>query len=66
MSLIRSLEVALWATALATLFGTAASLAIARSGRQRTRMLDTMFTSPMILPGVAFGLVRVSSSLYLH
>src|SRR5258706_1303425 len=54
-----SLEVALWATALATLFGTAASLAIARSGRQWARMLDTMFMSPMILPGVAFGLAAL-------
>jgi putative spermidine/putrescine transport system permease protein len=60
-----SLEVALWATALATLFGTAASLAIARSGRQWARMLDTMFMSPMILPGVAFGLAALMYFTFL-
>jgi putative spermidine/putrescine transport system permease protein len=60
-----SLEVALWATTLATLFGTAASLAIARSGRQSARMLDTMFMSPMILPGVAFGLAALMYFTFL-
>src|SRR6202035_5466108 len=60
-----SLEVALWATALATLFGTAASLAIARSGRPWARMLDTMFMSPMILPGVAFGLAALMYFTFL-
>src|SRR5260221_12613184 len=46
-----SFEVALWATALAALFGTAASLAIPRSGRRWARMLETTFWSSVILPG---------------
>src|SRR5260370_37195852 len=40
-----SLGVALWATALATLFGTAASLAIARSGPQCARTLGKTLMS---------------------
>src|SRR3954454_12816705 len=40
-----SVEVALWATALATLFGTAAALALARSRARWARTLDTVFMS---------------------
>ena len=54
-----SLEVAAWATAAAALFGTAAALALARSRARWARTLDTVFMSPMILPGLAFGLAAL-------
>lgn len=54
-----SLEVAAWATAAAALFGTAAALALARTRARWARLLDTVFMSPMILPGLAFGLAAL-------
>ncbi len=54
-----SLEVAAWATAGAALFGTAAALALARTRARWARVLDTVFMSPMILPGLAFGLAAL-------
>ena len=54
-----SLEVAAWATGGAALFGTAAALALARTRARWARVLDTVFMSPMILPGLAFGLAAL-------
>ena len=54
-----SLEVAAWATAGAALFGTAAALALARTRARWARVMDTVFMSPMILPGLAFGLAAL-------
>ena len=60
-----SLEVAAWSTGLATIFGTAAALALARSGARWARVLDTVFMSPMILPGLAFGLAALMYFTFL-
>ena len=54
-----SLEVAAWSTFAATLLGTMAALAIARTRARWARALDTIFMSPMILPGLAFGLAAL-------
>lgn len=54
-----SLEVAAWATAASTLFGTMAALALARSRSAWARATDAVFMSPMILPGLAFGLAAL-------
>ena len=54
-----SLEVAAWATALSTIFGTMAALALARSRTTLARTADAVFMSPMILPGLAFGLAAL-------
>jgi putative spermidine/putrescine transport system permease protein len=60
-----SLEVAAWSTAAAALFGTMAALAIARSARRWARTLDAVFMSPMILPGLAFGLAALMYFTFL-
>jgi putative spermidine/putrescine transport system permease protein len=54
-----SLKVAIWTTALAVLFGVAASLAIARSDKATARVLDSVFMSPLILPALSFGLASL-------
>lgn len=54
-----SLEVAAWATAASTLFGAMAALALARSRSAWARATDAVFMSPMILPGLAFGLAAL-------
>lgn len=54
-----SLKVALWSTACAVLFGTMASLAITRSPSRWARSADAVFMSPMILPGLSFGLAAL-------
>src|SRR5688500_17601654 len=60
-----SLEVAAWSTGLATLFGAMAALALARSRAKWARTLDTLFMSPMILPGLAFGLAALMYFTFL-
>lgn len=54
-----SLEVAAWSTGFATLFGTMAAMALARRTSNWARALDFFFMSPMILPGIAFGLAAL-------
>jgi putative spermidine/putrescine transport system permease protein len=51
-----SFLVATMTTVLCVVLGTAASLAISRSTRKAARWLDALFMSPLILPGLAFGL----------
>jgi putative spermidine/putrescine transport system permease protein len=51
-----SLIVAAIATSLATLLGTLAALAIARTKAAWARSLDVVFMSPLILPTLAYGL----------
>jgi putrescine transport system permease protein len=52
-----SLEIAVTAATLATLFGTLAGMALARFGRFRGRTLFTgMITSPLVMPEVITGL----------
>ena len=60
-----SFEVAAWSTGLATLFGTMTALALARSRARWARTLDTVFMSPMILPGLAFGLAALMYFTFL-
>jgi putative spermidine/putrescine transport system permease protein len=50
-----SLVVAFWTTAIAVTFGTAASMAIARSRARLVRAADLLFMSPLLLPALAFG-----------
>jgi putative spermidine/putrescine transport system permease protein len=54
-----SLKVGLCSTAAAVLLGTLASLAITRSRARWARTLDALFMSPMILPGLSFGLAAL-------
>lgn len=54
-----SLTAALWSAAAAAVFGTMAALAIARSSTRTARALDAYFMSPLILPGIAFGLAAL-------
>ncbi|BBK41441.1 ABC transporter permease [Allostella vacuolata] len=54
-----SLYVAGVATAAAAVLGTLAAVGIARRGRGWARALDTLFMSPLILPGIAFGLAAL-------
>jgi len=53
---IRSLWIAAIATLVATVLGTAAALAIARSKAGWARALDALFMSPLIVPWIAIGL----------
>jgi putative spermidine/putrescine transport system permease protein len=54
-----SLIIACCATALSLLLGVSAALAIGRSRRPAARLLDQVFLSPLILPGLAFGLASL-------
>jgi putative spermidine/putrescine transport system permease protein len=50
-----SLVVAFWTTAVASILGTAAALAISRSQGAWARVFDLLFMSPLLLPALAFG-----------
>jgi putative spermidine/putrescine transport system permease protein len=50
-----SLVVAFWATLICAVLGTAAALAIARSGGAAAKAFDMLFMSPLLLPALAFG-----------
>src|SRR5260370_5815926 len=50
-----SLVVAFWTTLISAVLGTAASLAIARSGGASAKAFDMLFMSPLLLPALAFG-----------
>jgi putative spermidine/putrescine transport system permease protein len=50
-----SLKVAVLATALSVVLGTAAALGIARSRSRFAQALDALFMSPLLLPALAFG-----------
>ncbi len=54
-----SLEVAFWAAGAAAVFGTCASLGLSGARRPAARALDAAFMSPLILPGIAFGLAAL-------
>ena len=53
---LNSFKVAIWTTFLSVVLGVAAALGIARSHRLTATLLDSLFMSPLILPGLAFGL----------
>jgi putative spermidine/putrescine transport system permease protein len=46
----------MWSTGLSIALGVAAALAIARSPTLSTRLLESLFMSPLVLPALAFGL----------
>jgi len=50
-----SLKVAVMATAASVVLGTMGALAIGRSRARWARVLDSLFMSPLLLPGLAFG-----------
>jgi len=54
-----TLQVAALSATLATLFGTAAALGIARLHGRIARLADAFFMSPLVLPGLAFGLAAL-------
>ena len=54
-----SLKVAATATILSTGLGVAAALALARTRHPAARALDAFFLSPLVLPGLAFGLASL-------
>ncbi len=54
-----SLSVAAGATVLSVLLAVPAALAIGRSDRPLARVLDQAFLSPLVLPGLAFGLASL-------
>lgn len=58
-SALNTLEVALWATGVAALFGTLAALGLYRSNSRWAKLSDTLFMSPLILPGISFGLAAL-------
>ncbi len=54
-----SLVVAVFATGMSIVLGVAAALAIGRTQTRWARALDQFFLSPLILPGLAFGLASL-------
>jgi putative spermidine/putrescine transport system permease protein len=54
-----TIEVAALAALLATVLGTMAALALARTASAKARALDGFFMSPLVLPGLAFGLAAL-------
>ena len=58
-SAYNTLEVAMWATGGAALLGTLAALGLYRSHSRGARFADTLFMSPLILPGISFGLAAL-------
>ncbi|MEH3147410.1 MAG: ABC transporter permease [Methylobacterium frigidaeris] len=55
-ALANSLKVAALSTLLSVVLGVLGALAVARSATLSARLLDSLFLSPLILPGLAFGL----------
>ena len=58
-----SLIVAVWATAVSVVFGTAGALAIAGNRARWARACDVVFMSPLLLPALAFGFAAL---MYVH
>jgi len=58
-----SLIVAVWATAVSVVFGTAGALAIAGNRARWARACDVVFMSPLLLPALAFGFAAL---VYVH
>jgi putative spermidine/putrescine transport system permease protein len=54
-----SLEVAAWSTAFGVLLGALAALGLARSRHRLARIGDSFFMSPLVLPGLTFGLAAL-------
>jgi len=56
---MNSLEVAAWSAGAATLLGTLAALGLNGSKSRWARASDNFFMSPLILPGISFGLAAL-------
>lgn len=56
---LNSFKVAIWTTVLSVLLGVPAALGITRSRQLTATLLDSLFMSPLILPGLAFGLAAL-------
>lgn len=54
-----SLTIAAWSTLFGVVLGTLASLGIARSRARLARIADGLFMSPLVLPGITFGLAAL-------
>lgn len=54
-----SLEVAAWSTGFGILLGSLAALGLARSRHRLARLGDSFFMSPLVLPGLTFGLAAL-------
>ena len=54
-----TLEVAMWAAGAASVLGTCAALGIASMRSGWSKFADSFFMSPLILPGIAFGLAAL-------
>jgi putative spermidine/putrescine transport system permease protein len=54
-----SLEVAAWATGFGVLLGSLAALGIGRNRSRFARVTDGLFMSPLVLPGLTFGLAAL-------
>ena len=54
-----SLEVAAMSTLIGVVLATLAALGLARNRRKSARIADTFFMSPLVLPGITFGLAAL-------
>lgn len=54
-----TIEVAIFAALAASVFGTAAALGLAGARGRLARVADALFMSPLVLPGLAFGLAAL-------
>src|SRR5215471_510179 len=54
-----SIEIACLSTPLGVVLATMASLALARSKRPLARVTDSLFMSPLVLPGLTYGLAAL-------
>jgi putative spermidine/putrescine transport system permease protein len=54
-----SLEVAAWSSGIGIVLGSMASLGLARSRHRLARVADGFFMSPLVLPGLTFGLAAL-------
>ena len=54
-----SLIIAAWSTGIGVVLGTMASLGIALNRRRLARVADSFFMSPLVLPGMTFGLAAL-------
>jgi putative spermidine/putrescine transport system permease protein len=63
---LRSFVVALAASCLATVLATSAALALARAQGRAARIADSLFMTPLVLPGIAFGLAALMFIAWLR
>src|SRR5215470_14031853 len=54
-----SIEIACFSTLFGVVLATAASLGLSRSRARLARVADSLFMSPLVLPGITFGLAAL-------